>query len=220
MPSRLADWVEPGGHVTSGLILEYDGRYVFGIEPRFQWNRTGERWTLHYIGIGGHQDPGETWMETVIREAQEEARCRIELMDAGQTCECLSDGRLRPLDLVWEEPVRPWLLWRDRFRLPDRRGPGEVEIPFLGLVFRARAVSTPAPGAEIPALIGLSADQVADTWVRPVGLDRLLAEGARLWEASPIPRDVVLRPLGTARFFAAWLARRGKDGQDDLGRLP
>jgi len=207
MSLHLTDLLEPGGHITSGLILEHDGLYLFAVEPRFQWTQQNSHWTLRYIGIGGHQDPGETWAETVTREALEEAGCRIELMDAGPTQECLLDGRLQPLALVWNEPVRPWFVWRDCFDLPNRHGSGTVSVPFLGLAFRARAILPLAPGAEIPALLGLRPAQITRSLTHSTTLDQLLAEGARLWEAELIPREATLRPTGTARFFAALLAR-------------
>ncbi|MCD6290996.1 MAG: NUDIX domain-containing protein, partial [Anaerolineae bacterium] len=163
MSVRLVDLVEPGGEVTSGLVLRYRGFYLFGVEPKFQWTRRDDRWDLRYIGIGGHQDPGETWGETVAREAWEEAGCQIEVKSADVTYECLPDGQFRPLDLLWDEPVRPWFIWRDHFDLSARRGPGATAVPFLGLVFCAQAIPPLKPGAEIPALIGLSATQVVDT---------------------------------------------------------
>ncbi|GAB4569500.1 MAG: hypothetical protein Kow0047_22760 [Anaerolineae bacterium] len=201
--------VEPGGHLTSGLILTYQNLFLFGIEPRDQWRRQDGRWRVHYIGIGGHRDPGETWMETVSREAMEEAGCAVRLLDGVSPCWCERDGTLRPLSLTWDEPIRPLFLWEDRFDLPRH---GRRQVHFVGLAFRAEALSEPRPGAEIPAIIGLSAAQTAETLAGGLSLGELLDQGAALWEAVSVPRNAILSPAGTARFFAAYLRAGGQPG--------
>jgi hypothetical protein len=55
--------------------------------------------------------------------------------------------------------------------------------------------------------LGLAPTQIARTLTHSTMLNQLLVGGARLWEAEPIPRDATLHPVGTARFFAALLAR-------------
>jgi|Deesub1362B_J571_1020462.scaffolds.fasta_scaffold02898_5 8-oxo-dGTP pyrophosphatase MutT (NUDIX family) len=211
---KIQELGSPGTEYTTGLVLKWDGRYLFALEPRSNWLEGGKR--IRYVGIGGHREPGESWVQAVQREAWEEAQCGIEITTERIRCTttekiylCKDDGSVREMEMDWPEHPPPFFIWSGTFTFhhPIRRR------HFICIVFHARALREPNPAAEMPAIIGLSEEQVLRTARQPMRLDNLLAEGAKLWEAQPIPRQALLEPGGTAKFFAMLLEHFEREGR-------
>ncbi|MGQ9586681.1 MAG: NUDIX hydrolase [Anaerolineae bacterium] len=69
LPRELMDWVPSGADLTSGLVIQQGGCFLFALEPSEHW-AGGSPPHIRFVGIGGHREPGETWAQAVQREAQ------------------------------------------------------------------------------------------------------------------------------------------------------
>jgi 8-oxo-dGTP pyrophosphatase MutT (NUDIX family) len=196
----------PGAELSTGLILTWRGKLVFGLEPRaIPLGAMGQPGISAFVGIGGHLDPGERWVDAVAREAIEEANCSISLGDSPVTYLCRQDLPPCPVAYSWREPQRPLLVWVATFEL--RRGPDRLRVPvtLVTTVFRAAALGQPSPGAEIHTLLVMDQDALLRTYRRPRPLGELLDQGAQLL-GTPAPSGTLVAPGGSAYFYAQWLA--------------
>jgi len=203
---ELPDLGGPGAELSTGLILTWRDRLVFGLEPRaIPLGAQGREDVAAFTGIGGHLDPGERWTQAVVREALEEACCPVSLGDAAVTYFCEQDRTPAPMAYRWTEAYRPLLVWRAIFNL--RRGPNRERMPItmVNAVFRAAALGRPTPSAEMYALFLVDRETLLHTYAEPRPLGELLAMGAEVVGQS-LPPETLLAPGGSAYFFAQWLA--------------
>lgn len=203
---ELAALGGPAAELSTGLILTWRKRLVFTLEPAaLPLGAQGQPGVSAFVGVGGHLDPGEGWTQAVVREALEEANCEISLGDSAVTYLCRQDETPRPIAYRWREAVRPLLVWVATFQL--RRGPERQRVPItmVNAVFRAAALRSPQPGAEIAALLVLDQDLLLRTFVAPRPLAELLSQGAEVIGRPPAPETFVA-PGGSAYFYAQWLA--------------
>ena len=202
---ELADLGGPGAELSTGLILTWRKRLIFGIEARaIPLGAQGRSDVAAFVGVGGHLDPGEGWNQAVVREALEEANCPISLGDSAVTYLCRMDAAPRPIAFRWIETHRPLLVWVATFQL--RRGSERQRVPvtMVNAVFRAAALGRPVPGAEVCALLLLDQDLLIKTFAAPRTMRDLLADGAEVI-GPPQDPDMLLAPGGSAYFYAQWL---------------
>lgn len=203
---ELADLGGPGAELSTGLILTWRDKLVFGLDPdAIPLGARGQPHARAFVGIGGHLDPGENWSQAVTREAQEEASCPIALGDSPITYWCRPATAPRTIAYRWREACRPLLVWTAVFTL--RRGPERKRVPvtIVSAVFRAAALSRPAPNSEITALLLMDRETLLYTYDAPRPVSELQARGAQIIGAAPAPHTL-LAPGGSAFFYAQWLA--------------
>jgi hypothetical protein len=201
----LAGLGGPGAELSTGLVLTWRDRLVFGLEPRaVPLGAEGQEGVAAFVGIGSHLDPGERWIDAAVREALEEAHCAVSLGDSPVTYLCRQDRLPCPLAYSWNEPYHPLLVWVATFEL--RRGAEQRRVPvtLVNAVFRAAALAGPQPGAEIRALLLIDRDGLLYAYRRPRLIRELLDRGAELI-GTPLPADTLVAPGGSAYFYAQWL---------------
>lgn len=207
---RIQELGPPDADHSTGLVLHWRGRLLFAVLPAYQWHDTTAGKLAHFAGIGGHLEAGESWVEAVRREAQEEAGVAVDLLSPDETW-LLQEGNA-PQDitatLAWPDAPRPLLIWSAVFRFGAP--PNEQARHFVNAVFEATLPDDvePHPAAEMPAILALDGAQLRQTASAPILLGTLLDGGARIWEAGPVPRRTLMAPLGTAQWYVAWLQGR------------
>jgi ADP-ribose pyrophosphatase YjhB (NUDIX family) len=201
---KIEELGPPGADHSTGLILHWRDRLLFALLPVSQWRDSPAGKVAHVAGIGGHLEAGESWAHAVRREAREEADVDITLRSPAETWLLRDDGTVQDItpSLEWPAPPRPLFIWSARFGMPPDGG----ERHFVNAVFDATLAGDvePHPAAEMPAILALTHAQLHEMAERPTLLERLLSEGAVLWERLPVPRTMLIAPWGTAWWYHVW----------------
>lgn len=202
--AQLSDLIPPGAETGAGLALQHRGRYLFMLAG-MRHHLDGE--STFCAGIGGHCEPGETWLECARREAREELRAQVRIDSAPATAYIGRDGSVRPVAVddeprplgiyeLWNPPGAPW----------NKRAQGYVYYIVIYCATLDDAVQ-PEPG-DLDAILWLTPAQLEAIAQAPASLGSLLEGGAEVRTRGPLPDGWVVRPHGTAQALAT-LWRRG-----------
>jgi 8-oxo-dGTP pyrophosphatase MutT (NUDIX family) len=204
---RIEQLGPPDADHSTGLILHWRDWLLFAVEPIHQWRDGKDGPLARFVGIGGHLEPGETWAEAVRREAMEEAGLDVSLHSPEKTYLLRDGGSIEDISLTLDWPIapRPLFIWSARFRFG--RPPDERVRHFVNAVFVATGSddARPHPAAEMPAILAVTEAQLCQAAGHPISLGDLLAQGAAIWEASPLPRPTQMTPGGSAQWYAILL---------------
>ena len=197
MIQSLADFCPEGAEAGVGLALKHDQeRYLFFLAGPRHYCPPGE---LFYAGIGGHVEPGETWLECAHREALEEVGTDVEILPALETWYVPQEGPAQRVG-IGDRP-RPLALY-EMIHPPGTPRAGEL---YRIVVYQARLVGPPEKllEDEVLAVIALTRQQVVRGLERTPALSELLDEGARIVTTTgPLDEQIRLYPLGTGRALA------------------
>lgn len=195
---RLAELIPPGAETGAGLALRHRERYLFMLAG--PGHSAGEEGTF-CAGIGGHCEPGESWLECARREAREELGATVRIDSAPGTAYIDRHGGVRPLAVdeeprplgiyeLWNPPEAPW----------NKRGQGFVYYIVIYEASLDDAVR-PEPG-DLEAIIWLTPAQVRALAQAPQALQSLVADGAEVRARASLPGAWPVRLHGTARALA------------------
>ena len=202
MIQSLADFCPEGAEAGVGLALKHDQeRYLFFLAGRRHYCPPGE---LFYAGIGGHLEPGETWLECAHREALEEVGTDVEILPAVETWYIPQEGPAQRVE-TGDRP-RPLALY-EMIHPPGTPRAGEV---YRIVVYQAQLLGPPGNllEYEVLAIIALTEEQVIRGPRGKPTLAELLDEGAQIVaSAGPMDDRTCLYPLGTASALAFVLSR-------------
>ena len=197
MIQSLADFCPEGAEAGVGLALKHDQeRYLFFLAGPRHYCPPGE---LFYAGIGGHLEPGETWLECAHREALEEVGTDVKILPALETWYIPQEGSARRVELC--DRPRPWVLY-EMIHPPGTPRAGEL---YRIVVYEARLVGPPERllEDEVLAVIALTRQQVVRGLERKPTLSEVLDEGARIVTTTGrLDEQIRLYPLGTGRALA------------------
>lgn len=205
----LADFAPEGETCGVGLALEDgSGRFLFCVAGFRYRCPPGQR---YFMGIGGHREQGESWVDCARREAREEIGAELAVMDAGRTLLVTAGGLVEEVRLRDDAP-RPAAL----YEMPPIEGAPEAPRPYRLVILRA-SLATPVEELqlreeEVAAVLAVTKSRLARHLEGPRSLGRLLAEGEAelLAERVPIDRETALVPIGTA-WALSTIAKRAPD---------
>lgn len=200
----LSDLIPTGAETGSGLALQHRGRYLFMLAGRRYDLPAG---STFFAGIGGHCEPGETWLDCARREAQEELGAGVAIRSATATTYIDHNLAARPVALEDEpRPLCIYELWNPPDASWNKRGAGYV---YYVVVYEATLDDSLRPSPQdLDAILWLSAEQVSLAARVPTTLQAVLAEGAEVAGKAPLPDPCIIRPQGTARALASlWEAQ-------------
>ena len=206
---NLSSYV-PGGRVSSGLLAWFRGQLVFAVSQEKYWIKRPGETRIALVGIGGGQEAGETLLETVAREAQEEANAAIAVAGAAFTLWIDADERVERRSLPDEPPGEsaPLLIWQRRIRL--RRDDGTpYERDYINPVYEADFLQQPSPGAEVPGLLFSDVADFLALLAGPRSLSDLL-RGSMGYLGRSLPADAVIELQGSAYYLAKYWSRLGR----------
>ncbi len=196
----------PSGRVSSGLLAWWQDRIVFAVAQERYWVKQTDQTRISLIGIGGGQEAGETLIDTIRREAREEANAEINIKGAQATLWIDAEGNVTRPNLQAElsgEPA-PLLIWQLQVTL--RRDDGTPYTKdYISPVYEAEFITEPTPGMETPGLLFLPADSWLSLLDQPRPLSALLQSGCEYIGAA-LPEDTVLELQGSAQFLARYWA--------------
>jgi 8-oxo-dGTP pyrophosphatase MutT (NUDIX family) len=197
MIQSIADFCPEGAEAGVGLALQHEQEhYLFILAGPRHHCPPGE---LFYAGIGGHLEPGETWLECAHREALEEIGTDVEILPALETWYIPQESPAQRVE-VGDRP-RPLALY-EMIHPPETPRAGEL---YRIVVYHARLVGPPEKllEDEVLAVIALTRQQVVRGLERKPTLSELLDEGARIVTTTgPLDEQIRLYPLGTGRALA------------------
>ena len=185
----------PNGRVSTGLLVYYGGLTVWGLSRQRYWTKTTDGTLMGLIGIGGGQEPGESLIQAVKREALEEAGADIAVQGRTPTVWAYEDGRSEIRDLTHlldEGEPSPILIWQmDIPWIDDDRKPRKMQ--YIAAVYLARFLTDPEPMAESPGMAFISEMQLLSLLDGPRLMTEMVSQGARLKAARR--SDYVSDPL-------------------------
>ncbi|MGB3712972.1 MAG: NUDIX hydrolase [Candidatus Promineifilaceae bacterium] len=193
MFSNLDDFAPVGVESGVGLALrDESNRYLFFLAGTRHHCPPGE---LFYAGIGGHQEPGEDWIDCAEREAREEIGSGVSIIPSPDTWYLPRGGAAERVH-VSDQP-RPLAL----YEMIHPEGTPRAGDLYRLVIYRARLTNRPRdlPSEEISGVLALTISQVVKGLDRCATLGQLLEEDAAMvLEPDEIDRQTHLYPLGTA----------------------
>ena len=198
-----ASWGVTG---VSALVHDDDDALYFEITKPKHWQRRQEGVLVGGIGgLGGSIEPGETVLACLYRETEEELGAPVAIESAART------------DLVYEQNVADALALDQRsqtWRSHEYPAPALCTISenlypqarhsqcqiLVIVTFWARLLGTPSPD-DLFGLLVIPREELASVF-RPqeTALSRLRTiRGVRVVAHEPLPEDMLLKPVWTAR---------------------
>jgi len=178
----------------TGLLLQLKKRnatkYVFPIANEKYWKTKNGKMIIEFAGVGGKPKGKETLLEAVLREALEETGCEAKLRHSFKTV-TLDFQRGETFRRTLKANPAPFL--KTKKLIQTDSGPRLLYNP----IWAGSLAGKPKPSAEVPALLFLTDDLVAQTAKKDIRLKDILKLGGELIEARHIPRNAVIKPFGT-----------------------
>jgi len=182
-------------------LLHDDDAFYFELTKPKHWRHRADGTTLVGIGgIGGSIEPGETILECLRREVEEEIKASIRVESATTTHLVYEEGVTKPLSLPQREHPLPVLLTisRNLYRQDTHSDYGILSIAtFLAQLEGKASID------DLYGLLIVPRDKLVDV-MRPneITLDRLdQIPGIRRITQEPLPKNTVFVPVWTGRSF-------------------
>lgn len=196
--TTLANLMPNEGATGAGIVARHEGRLLF-VADRTE-RPEGE---LACIRVGGGCREGENLTDCAVREAREEAGCRVSLHHSELTY--MADERGDLVAHTLDDSPAPLLVYTRPF-LKDSPG------LYHNVIFAASLLAVPRPGPEAETLLLLSDEALLALEEGPRSLSALVAAGARVESINPPCPEAIVFAEAAPRHLAALLGRGVKIG--------
>lgn len=200
---QLSELIGKSTATGTALILNWNGRHVFGIPRRDLNNGSGH---VRFYGLGGKRETyDETLTDCALREGNEESGGAVAAVVPSQTT-ILSryDGSVEEIELQGDETSPLLIIEKQRFlgvRTKSTQTPDELIYTFC---YYGELKKKPKPTREIAAILIMD-DEHLKSFRRSayMTISDLVAMGVELQQADglTIDLDSVLIPHGTANYL-------------------
>ena len=199
----LSDLIGKSTATGTALILNWNGRHVFGIPRRDLNNGSGQ---LRFYGLGGKREKSdESLTDCALREGNEESHGAVSAVVSSQTTKLSRyDGTMEEIVLHGDDVTPLLVIEKQRFRGAKRNTNQTPDQLIYTFCYYGELARKPKPSREIAAILIMD-DEHLKSFRRTsyTTLSDLLAMGVELLEAEDLAldRDSVLIPHGTANYL-------------------
>ena len=172
-------------------LLIHENRLLFGVGGK-RYRRNDDLSLL--MGIGGHVESGESFIETLARESLEEIGVSLSPVHSLDAFLVNDFGEIRPLQL--KERPSPLII----YGMLDRRKSKQHQTVYYIVSYICKLGESPviASSEEITALISVPRSAVREFFCSRTKLKTVLDHGGKV-VAGQLSKETILLPVGTAK---------------------
>jgi len=200
---QLGELIGKSTATGTALILNWNGRHVFGIPKRDLENGSGH---VRFYGLGGKREKtDETLTDCALREGNEESDGAVAAVVPSQTTKLSRyDGSIEEIELQGDETTPLLIIEKQRYlgaRTKATQTPDELMYTFC---YYGELRKKPKPTREIAAILIMDDEHLKSfRHSAYMTVSDLIAMGAEIKQAEDvtIDQDSVLIPHGTANYL-------------------
>jgi len=187
----ITDVLPPLAVKGASCLLVHEDRLIFEVGGE-RYIRSDDVRLL--MGIGGHVERGESFIETLARESLEEIGVSLSPIHSENAFLVNDFGEIRPLQL--KERPSPLII----YGMLDRRKSKQHQTVYYIVSYICKLGESPviASSEEITALISVPRSAVREFFCSRTKLKTVLDHGGKV-VAGQLSKETILLPVGTAK---------------------
>lgn len=176
--------------VSTGIVLSNENGFVFGLQNSDRWKSRGDQTEVGLVGIGGKLEAGESILQGVMRESQEEIGVFPSLSDSDMTY-LIRHDKVEKIVLQGYSKPRPYLI-----NILQKTEPGRKPYTVV-VTFRGETTMELSP-RDLSGILIMDSATLLSLSSGPKTLKYLLDHSATLLCREIISENMWVKPHGTA----------------------
>lgn len=181
--------------VGSGLLANRGHGFCFVLKAPHRWEKEGDGLTrLPFGGIGGKLERGESPAASLHRESLEEVGSDVKITEHGDGSILIDSGSVTRISLSTELPdeLLPAIIFRSPRAEFGRKPYTNV------LIYTGKFTSDSINPIDDPAIIEMTAELLLQLSAKSTTVEEFQRLGGRVTSRIDLPKDGILKPIGTA----------------------